>query len=58
MTIRQARQILGKLANNISDVELERDIKVAELLKNLYFQKVVKEASDKSPFNKSNYGKT
>ena len=37
ITIKQARKILGKLSENISDDELEKEIKVAELLKIIYF---------------------
>lgn len=42
MTIKKARQILGKLAKNISDEELERDICCAELLKDLFFNIITK----------------
>lgn len=38
MTIKQARKMLGKLADNISDEELEKEIKAAELLKTIFFQ--------------------
>ncbi len=37
MTIKQAREKLGKLAENLSDEELSEEIKVAELLKNIFF---------------------
>lgn len=37
LTVKHARKILGKLAENISDVDLEMEIKAAELLKVLYF---------------------
>jgi hypothetical protein len=37
ITIKQARKILGKLAEDVSDDELKKEIKVAELLKVIYF---------------------
>ncbi len=37
ITLKQARKLLGKIAENISDEELEKDIKTAELLKAIYF---------------------
>ncbi len=40
MTIDEARKFLGKAAKNISDEELEKEIKVAELLKTLYFNQL------------------
>ncbi|HLC87971.1 MAG TPA: hypothetical protein VJG66_02870 [Patescibacteria group bacterium] len=36
-TVNKARKILGKIANNISDEELEKDIKTAEILKVIFF---------------------
>ena len=42
MTIKQARKILGKQARNISDNQLQRDIGVAMLLKDLFFNNVIK----------------
>lgn len=37
MTTKQARKVLGKQASGISEEELEKDIEMAELLKNLFF---------------------
>ncbi|SRR5258706_16423777 len=39
LTIKRARKILGKSADKITDEELLRDIKAAEILKNLFFIK-------------------
>jgi hypothetical protein len=50
ITLKQARKILGSLAAKISDEELEKEIKSAELLKNLYMSVV-------SSANKYNHGK-
>lgn len=41
MTIKQARTILGKLAIDISDEELEKDIEAATLLKDLFFDRYI-----------------
>lgn len=41
LTINQARRFLGKNAKGISDEELEKDIEIAELLKNLFFSSVI-----------------
>ncbi len=41
MTIKQAKKLLGKLADNISDKELEQEIKTSELLKTLYFSSIL-----------------
>jgi len=51
MTIKQAKKILGSLADNIPDEEIEKEIKVAELLKTLYF-------NHNSGNNKAIYGKS
>jgi hypothetical protein len=40
MTIKQARTILGKEAEGISNEEIQRDIEAAELLKNLFFEMI------------------
>jgi|GEM_PF-1566589 len=37
MTINEARKILGKDSQGLSDEEILRDIEAAELLKNLFF---------------------
>lgn len=38
MTINETRKLLGKLAKGISDVEIQKDIKIAVLLKDLFFE--------------------
>lgn len=42
MEIKQARKILGKEALNVSDKDLERDIRCAELLKDLFFNEIMR----------------
>lgn len=37
MTIKQARKLLGKDAQIVSDEELEKEIETARILKELYF---------------------
>jgi len=37
MEIKQARRILGKEAINVSDEDLERDIRCAEWLRDIFF---------------------
>ena len=37
LTLKQARKILGKDAQNVSDAVLESDIQTATLLKDLFF---------------------
>lgn len=37
LTIKEARKILGKLADTISDKELEKEIDSAALLKDIFF---------------------
>lgn len=37
MTIKQARKILGQLADDISDQKLEQEIETASLLKDIFF---------------------
>lgn len=37
MTIKQARKLLGKMAESLSDEELEKEIQSANLLKELFF---------------------
>ena len=41
MTVKEARKIIGKDAENLSDQEVVRDIEVAEFLKNLFFTKLL-----------------
>ena len=38
MTVDQARKILGKTAENMTDLEIEEDIKTATLFKDLFFE--------------------
>jgi len=38
MTIKKARKILGKLAKNLSDKELEKELEIAEFLSELLLQ--------------------
>jgi hypothetical protein len=40
LTIKRARKILGNQAKQVSDDEIARDIQVAELLKNIFFNKM------------------
>ena len=42
MTTAEARKILGEENTNISDEDLEEDIRVAELLKNIFFSQLHK----------------
>jgi len=42
LTLNKARKILGKIADGISDVQLEQEIQSAELLKTLYFNQLKK----------------
>lgn len=38
LTITRAKKILGELADNVPDEQIEQDIRTAELLKNLFFR--------------------
>ncbi len=58
MTIKQARKILGKLAEGISDEDIERDIKVAGVLKSLFFSKYSKNSTLQFIYNNKDNGKT
>ncbi len=51
MKVNKARKILGKLAIGISDSELEKEIKSAELLKVLYFNQLRKKQTE-NPYTK------
>lgn len=51
LTVKQARKILGVLAEGLTDEELEKEIKDADLLKALYMNVVTSN-------NKHIYGKT
>lgn len=42
LTINQARRVLGKDAQGVSDAELERDIETATFLKDLFFADYIK----------------
>lgn len=57
ITIKQARKILGKLAENVSDADLESEIKAADLLKTLFFQQI-KSSKTPSVFASNNHGKS
>jgi hypothetical protein len=46
MTIKEARKILGKDAENISDEDIRRDIDMAVLFKDLFFNINTKRASE------------
>ena len=41
ISIKKARKLLGKDANNITDEELEKDIEAATLLKDLFFSSYI-----------------
>lgn len=41
MTVGEARRILGKLSEKLSDEEVERDLVSAEILKELFFNKLI-----------------
>ena len=56
LTINKARIILGNLAKNLNDEEIERHIKAAELLKSIYFDRKTK-TNSKLIYN-NNYGET
>lgn len=43
MTLKEARKVLGKLAVGISDEALLGDIETAEMLRNLFFNNLIKE---------------
>lgn len=58
MTITRARRVLGKSSEKISDEELNRDIKTAEILKNLFFKNINKMESIHISSNKTKNGKT
>lgn len=49
MTLSQARKILGKIANNIPDDELQKEIDVALLLKDLFFDNLLKTKNKPTP---------
>lgn len=58
LTIEKARKILGQSADKITDQELERDIAVAETLKNLFFAQYTNKGKFPNSYNKTNHGKT
>ncbi|NTU47037.1 hypothetical protein HGA88_05410 [Candidatus Roizmanbacteria bacterium] len=57
LTLTKARKILGKLAEDVSDADLEQEMKTAQLLKMLYFSHLKKTPSNSS-YNKETNGKT
>lgn len=58
LSIKRARKILGKTATGLSDKELEKDIKLAEILKNLFFSQYVRRSKSKYAYNKETNGKS
>jgi hypothetical protein len=52
MTIKEARKFLGKLAENISDQELEADIRAAKMLKSLYISHLKRSGELKNSYGK------
>lgn len=58
MTIKRARKILGKIADNLTDEEIKRDIQTAEILKSLFFNNYLSQNKSKSAYNKNSNGKT
>jgi len=48
MTVDQAKKILGKTAGNMTDLEIEENIKTATLFKELFFELT----SSKNQYNK------
>lgn len=57
LTVARARKILGKLSESISDEEIEKDINVAEMLKNLFFNQYLKQKTIQNDYNKNNNAK-
>ena len=57
LTLTKARKILGKLAEGVSDADLEQEMKTAQLLKMLYFSHLKKTPINCS-YNKEANGKT
>lgn len=55
ITINQARKILGNLASDVSDEELQQDIETAELLKTLFFS--TSKVRIQKTYNKNTNGK-
>jgi len=55
-SIAKARKVLGNLADNISDEQLQNDILVAEVMKNLFFQFYMDVKRSPKFYNKNNYG--
>ena len=58
LTIEKARKILGQTAEKVTDQELERDIVVAETLKNLFFTQYINKRKFPNSYNENNHGKT
>ena len=57
MTIKEARKILGKAGIGMSDSEVEREITIATLLKDIFFKLVSekKHRNHKQPVNLLNF---
>lgn len=54
LTIKYARKVLGKLAENVSDEQLEKEIKAAQLLKSLFFNQIKDNKDSETVYNKDN----
>jgi hypothetical protein len=55
-SITKARKVLGNLADSISDEQLQNDILVAEVMKNLFFQFYMDVKRYPKFYNKNNHG--
>ena len=54
LTIKRARKILGKLAEGLTDSDLEREIDTAKLLKNIFFNIYAKRRNNNYNGNNTN----
>ena len=54
LTIARARKILGKVPDNVTDEEIEKDIKVVEMFKNLFYSQYLKQKPLQIDYNNSN----
>ena len=52
-SIAKARKMLGSLADNVSDEQIQKDTLVAEVIKNLFFQLYVNAKKLPDNYNKS-----
>lgn len=53
LNVKKARKILGHLADNVSDEQIEQDIKVVDIIRNLFFEKYVTLKKQPINYNKS-----